>query len=66
MSDITIRITERPLSDGSLVYDVWCGAIVLPAVTEADAWALADKLQAAITDHSVYTVRRRGCFKEAV
>ena len=40
------------LSDGSMVYDVTLGGIVLHAVTEDDAYALADKIVAAIEAHS--------------
>ncbi len=52
---VPIHTIERQLSDGSLVYDVRIGGIVLTAVTERDANHLVDKLARAIDDHSTET-----------
>ena len=48
-----IHIIAQRLTDGSLVYDVHFNLLSLPAVTEKDAYALADKIAAAINDHSL-------------
>ena len=54
---IAIWIIKETLSDGSFVYSVQVrppgDVLVLDAVTEEDAVALADKLAAAINDHAV-------------
>ena len=57
-----IWIIEETLSDGSNVYNVEVRSpgdvLVLHAVTEEDAMALADKLRAAINEHTVDGPRR--------
>lgn len=55
---ITISVIERKLTDGSEVYDVLVGSLYLPAVTRADADALADKMSAAIEAHTNEIVTR--------
>ena len=47
-----IHIVAERLTDGSLVYNVHFRDASLPAITEKDALALADKIAAAINDHS--------------
>jgi hypothetical protein len=54
----TITITEQRLSDSSSVYAVGIGNVWLPAVTQSDAISLADKLAAAIEDHTNEMVTR--------
>ena len=49
----TAIITEHQLSDRSKVYSVHLGSIEINAVSRADAEALADKIVAAIDEHSV-------------
>jgi len=50
-----IHICPIRLSDGSMVYDVHFRDISIPAVTQECAFALADKIAAAINDHSLDT-----------
>lgn len=52
-----ITVIRRYLSDGSPVYDVRIGGIDLPAVSERDADALAEKVKDAIEDHTNARVR---------
>lgn len=47
-----ITVTRRILTDGSPVFDVRLGGIILAAVTEKDAFALADKIECAINAHT--------------
>lgn len=49
---IKIRVIEEMLSDGSLVYNVRIGDLVLPAVSEQDSYDLADKIDSAIRAHT--------------
>lgn len=48
-----IELITKGLSDGSLAYDVKFGTAELHAVTEDDALALVNKLEAAIAAHTV-------------
>jgi hypothetical protein len=52
-----IVICANRLTDDSLVYDVRFRDISIPAVTERDAISLADKIAAAINDHSNDTAK---------
>lgn len=47
-----IRVEQEILSDGSDVYNVRFSDIKLAAVTEHDANLLADKIAAAINEHT--------------
>jgi hypothetical protein len=49
----TIKVEAETLSDGSTVYNVVFGKLTLPAVSEVHADLLADKIAAAINEHSV-------------
>lgn len=51
-TSIAIRIKENTLTDGSNVYDVEIGGLVLPCVTHDDALALAFKFAAVIGMHT--------------
>lgn len=53
---MNITIQKIALSDGSHVYDVRVGALTLHAVTEADAYALAERLADAINKHTTAIV----------
>jgi hypothetical protein len=57
---IVSQIIERKLSDGSSVFDVAIGSLLLPAITEKDAAQLADKIEAAIEAHTNETVVLEG------
>lgn len=52
MSNATIFVVERPLSDGSFVYDVRMRETVLHAITENDAEELATAIRLAINRHT--------------
>lgn len=56
--DTIVTVIERKLTDGSEVYEVLVGGLLLRAVTQRDAEALADKLSAAIDAHTNETVNR--------
>ena len=48
-----ITINRATLSDGSEVYNVIFGSLMLSAVTECDAVKFANKVQHAIHEHTV-------------
>lgn len=50
-----LHILTQRLSDGSLVYDVHFRDASFPAYTQNDAFVLADRLAAAINEHSLDT-----------
>jgi hypothetical protein len=54
--DIVIFVVPKTLSDGSQVFDVHLGNLVVAAVTQDDALSMADKIRDAIDDHSVVSV----------
>lgn len=53
--DYQIYIVAKRLIDSSLVWDVCFNGMTIPAATDNDAYALADKLAAAINEHSLDT-----------
>lgn len=65
-----IRVMQKTLSDGSHVYNVLMSQVYgleapqieFPAVTEADAVALADRLVEAVKAHSVEDIDIRYCY----
>lgn len=65
-----VRVMQETLSDGSKVYNVLLSQVYgleapqieFPAVTEADAAALADKLVELVKAHSVEDIDIRYCY----
>jgi hypothetical protein len=53
--DIVIFVLREKLSDNSEVFNVKVGGEKFPAVTEADAEDLAEKISEAINDHTTST-----------
>jgi hypothetical protein len=53
MADLTLRIIERTLSDGSPVYDVDFNGIVMSAIDRKHAVRLIEKIRAAVVDHTL-------------
>ena len=51
-TDHNITMVERPLMDGSKVYDVHVPAMELAAVSEKDAVILSANMAALIRDHT--------------
>ena len=49
---MNITVIRQILSDGSHVYNVHVGDLVLHAYTERDVWDLADKIGRAIDEHT--------------
>lgn len=49
---VPVYVTPKRLSDGSSVFDVSIGSVVLAAVTERDAEQLADKIAEAVREHT--------------
>lgn len=56
LNDHVIRVVAETLSDGSEVFNVHFGNIVLHAVTDRDAVALSNRLFEAIDLHTVDAV----------
>jgi hypothetical protein len=52
LTAVTISIKRLTLTDGSHAFDVNMGGVNMPAVTEKDALALADKIALAIKQHT--------------
>lgn len=48
----TIRLVEAPLSDGSLVYDVWIGDEHFPCVSLNDAEQFVDSFCRLVEKHT--------------
>lgn len=51
-ADILIFIIPETLTDGSRVFDVKVGNVKLQAVTRDDAFEFAEKIRAAVDDHT--------------
>lgn len=64
-ADVNLRVEEEKLSDGSTVFNVILKdaalscSVKFPAVTEKDAWQLAETFQTAIAAHTVFTTNIR-------
>jgi hypothetical protein len=56
MPEMLLFVTPKKLSDGSEVFDVFVGNERFEAITGDDAIELADKIRAAIEDHTNTTV----------
>lgn len=52
MKNLTIRLIETPLTDGSLVYSVAIGSQALPCISRKDAMILWDGLTSLIQEHT--------------
>ncbi len=53
MNKIGITTQARILTDGSRVYDVHVGNVVMHCVSLDDAYDLAEKIKAAIEEHAL-------------
>ena len=52
-NQVRIAISRHPLSDGSAVFNVTMGGVVLHAVSEDEASQLAEKMRDAIGAHTL-------------
>lgn len=57
-----ILVSRRTLTDNSYVFDVVIGNLSLPAITEADAFAIAERVVDAVNNHTTETAKIVTCY----